>query len=78
MIFLSVISSHVIANYQPKAAYNAIVQLLGGTSTGGGTGTGGGTAAHWGQCGGSGWTGPTACASPYTCQVSNQWYSQCL
>ncbi|KFZ24205.1 hypothetical protein V502_01314 [Pseudogymnoascus sp. VKM F-4520 (FW-2644)] len=70
------------ANYQPKAAYNAIAQLLGGTSTGSGTGTGtgtgGGTAAHWGQCGGSGWTGPTACASPYTCQVSNQWYSQCL
>ncbi|KAJ5890616.1 endo-beta-1-4-glucanase B [Penicillium subrubescens] len=36
------------------------------------------TAAHWGQCGGSGWTGPTACASPYTCQAQNAWYSQCL
>lgn len=34
--------------------------------------------AEWGQCGGSGWTGPTACASPYTCQYQNDWYSQCL
>lgn len=39
---------------------------------------GGGTAPHWGQCGGNGWTGPTQCASPYTCKVSNPWYSQCL
>ncbi|KDN62662.1 putative PHB depolymerase family esterase [Colletotrichum sublineola] len=39
---------------------------------------GGCTVARWGQCGGSGWTGCTACESPYTCQVSNQWYSQCL
>ncbi|KAF9559707.1 glycoside hydrolase [Agrocybe pediades] len=38
----------------------------------------GGTAAHWGQCGGQGWTGPTVCAAPYTCQVSNPYYSQCL
>lgn len=36
------------------------------------------TAAHWGQCGGNGWTGPTVCAAPYTCTVSNAWYSQCL
>ncbi|KAK1753670.1 glycoside hydrolase superfamily [Echria macrotheca] len=33
---------------------------------------------RWGQCGGQGWTGPTRCQSPYTCQVSNPWYSQCL
>jgi cellulase len=33
---------------------------------------------HWGQCGGTGWMGPTVCASPYTCQTQNQWYSQCL
>lgn len=33
---------------------------------------------HWGQCGGQGWTGPTVCASPYTCQTQNPWYSQCL
>ncbi|KAG8982215.1 hypothetical protein FRB90_006956, partial [Tulasnella sp. 427] len=33
---------------------------------------------HYGQCGGQGYTGPTVCASPYTCQVSNQYYSQCL
>lgn len=36
------------------------------------------TAAHWTQCGGIGWTGATACASPYTCQVQNAYYSQCL
>lgn len=33
---------------------------------------------HWGQCGGSGWAGPTTCDSPYTCQVENSYYSQCL
>ncbi|KIJ46618.1 carbohydrate-binding module family 1 protein [Sphaerobolus stellatus SS14] len=36
------------------------------------------TAAHWAQCGGIGFTGPTVCASPYTCQVSNAYWSQCL
>ncbi|EED16894.1 endo-1,4-beta-xylanase, putative [Talaromyces stipitatus ATCC 10500] len=45
------------------------------TTTGAGSGTG---AAHWGQCGGNGWTGPTTCVSPYTCQVVNPYYSQCL
>jgi len=38
----------------------------------------GGTVAHYGQCGGSSYTGPTVCASPYTCTVSSQYYSQCL
>ena len=33
---------------------------------------------EYGQCGGEGWAGPTACASPYTCQSQNAWYSQCL
>ncbi|KAF8965879.1 acetyl xylan esterase [Flammula alnicola] len=37
-----------------------------------------GTAAHWAQCGGIGFTGPTVCASPFTCTVSNAYYSQCL
>nr|ADZ99358.1 endo-1,4-beta-xylanase B [Phialophora sp. CGMCC 3328] len=41
-------------------------------------GGGGCTAAHWAQCGGTGYTGCTTCASPYTCQVSNPYYSQCL
>ncbi|KAJ5523317.1 endo-beta-1-4-glucanase B [Penicillium frequentans] len=36
------------------------------------------TASHWAQCGGTGWTGATTCASPYTCQVQNAYYSQCL
>ncbi|KAA1469894.1 glycoside hydrolase family 61 protein I [Dentipellis sp. KUC8613] len=38
----------------------------------------GATAAHYAQCGGIGYTGPTVCAAPYTCVVSNQYYSQCL
>ncbi|KAM7188428.1 family 6 putative glycoside hydrolase [Naviculisporaceae sp. PSN 640] len=41
-------------------------------------GNGGGNCAQrYGQCGGQGWSGPTCCAQG-TCQVSNQWYSQCL
>lgn len=42
------------------------------------TSAAGGTQSEYGQCGGSGWTGPTACASPYTCQVENPYYYQCL
>ncbi|KAF7297497.1 Carbohydrate esterase family 15 protein [Mycena indigotica] len=42
------------------------------------TGTGGATQQHWDQCGGQGWTGGTVCVSPYTCQVLNPYYSQCL
>jgi cellulase len=38
----------------------------------------GATQTEYGQCGGTGYTGPTVCAAPYTCQVSNQYYSQCL
>lgn len=33
---------------------------------------------HWGQCGGQDWKGQTICQSPYTCKVSNPYYSQCL
>lgn len=44
-------------------------------ASGGGSSSGG--AAQWGQCGGIGWTGPTTCVSPYTCKVSNSYYSQC-
>ncbi|KAJ5200857.1 Glycoside hydrolase superfamily [Penicillium cf. griseofulvum] len=35
-------------------------------------------APHYAQCGGDSWTGPTTCASPYTCQKQNDYYSQCL
>ncbi|GJE99435.1 glycoside hydrolase family 61 protein [Phanerochaete sordida] len=42
------------------------------------TGPTGASVAHYGQCGGSGYSGPTVCAAPYTCTVSNQYYSQCL
>lgn len=34
--------------------------------------------AEWGQCDGQGYTGCKVCASPYTCQYSNPYYSQCL
>ncbi|KAK1248980.1 hypothetical protein MKX08_007200 [Trichoderma sp. CBMAI-0020] len=40
--------------------------------------TGSGLAQHYAQCGGVGWTGPTQCVSPYTCQVQNDYYSQCV
>ncbi|KAL2129247.1 hypothetical protein VTI74DRAFT_8016 [Chaetomium olivicolor] len=53
----------------------------GSPSGGGGTTTQpapGSTQTHYGQCGGNGWTGPTSCDSPCTCQVQNEWYSQCL
>jgi beta-glucosidase len=33
---------------------------------------------EYGQCGGIGYSGPTTCQSPYTCQVLNPYYSQCL
>lgn len=46
------------------------------TTTASATSTG--LAQHWGQCGGQGWTGPSVCASPYTCQSVNPYYSQCL
>jgi len=42
------------------------------------SGGGGGTVAQYGQCGGLTWTGATKCVSPYTCKVSNEYYSQCL
>ncbi|KAK7985164.1 beta-xylosidase [Apiospora saccharicola] len=32
----------------------------------------------YGQCGGSGWAGDTTCVSGSCCQVSNEYYSQCL
>jgi cellobiose dehydrogenase (acceptor) len=34
--------------------------------------------ARYGQCGGQQWTGSFLCAAPYTCQVQNAYYSQCL
>lgn len=42
------------------------------------TATSAGTVAQFGQCGGQGWTGGTVCVSPFTCVVSNPFYSQCL
>ncbi|KAG6016979.1 hypothetical protein E4U41_004304 [Claviceps citrina] len=30
------------------------------------------------RCGGKDWSGPTTCVAGFTCQVSNEWYSQCV
>ncbi|PGH04215.1 hypothetical protein AJ80_08560 [Polytolypa hystricis UAMH7299] len=38
----------------------------------------GGQAGHWEQCGGNDYNGPTQCESPWTCQMLNEWYHQCL
>ncbi|KAI1343680.1 carbohydrate-binding module family 1 protein [Xylariaceae sp. FL0016] len=35
------------------------------------------TVAQWAQCGGSGYSGCTKCATPYTCVLQNDYYSQC-
>lgn len=48
------------------------------TTTTTSTGPTGSIVPEYGQCGGQGWTGGTVCASPYTCQVSNAYFSQCL
>lgn len=48
------------------------------TTTTTSSGSSGSGAAHYGQCGGIGWNGPTSCVSPYTCNVLNPYYSQCL
>ena len=58
--------------------------VLGGSGTTGtsttssATTTSTGTAGEYAQCGGIGYTGPTVCVSPYTCEYSNPYYSQCL
>ncbi|KAJ1557938.1 hypothetical protein HK096_004484 [Nowakowskiella sp. JEL0078] len=37
----------------------------------------GNCASQYAQCGGSGYAGPTCCVSPYKCNYSNSYYSQC-
>ncbi|KAK8032306.1 hypothetical protein PG990_002040 [Apiospora arundinis] len=48
------------------------------TNGNGGGGGGGCSAPQYAQCGGQGYTGCKTCASPFTCKVSNEWYSQCI
>jgi hypothetical protein len=48
------------------------------TTTTSAAASGTGVSQEWGQCGGLYWTGPTACASPWTCEYQNPYYSQCL
>ncbi|KAJ9645370.1 hypothetical protein H2199_003378 [Coniosporium tulheliwenetii] len=48
-------------------------------SSAAGTGTGtGGKVEKYGQCGGRNHVGSTTCADGSTCQVQDEWYSQCL
>ena len=61
----------------PPSGGSTTTQPAGGSTTtqpAGGSTTG---LAEYAQCGGQGWTGATVCASPYTCTVSSQWYSDC-
>ncbi|KAF7322322.1 CBM1 domain-containing protein [Mycena chlorophos] len=48
------------------------------TTTTGSGGPTGCTSPEYAQCGGIGFTGCTTCASPYTCDYSNDYYSQCV
>ncbi|KAM5352965.1 hypothetical protein ACJ41O_005687 [Fusarium nematophilum] len=68
--------------YEHAAAVNGgetpPTETTSGSNPPGPTSTGGPRQVRWGQCGGSGWTGPVLCESPWTCQVQNPWYSQCM
>ncbi|GIC92460.1 uncharacterized protein Aud_008926 [Aspergillus udagawae] len=77
----------ILEPYFPGGSYTATSTATGTatatatsttTTTTSATGTSTAVAQHWGQCGGQGWMGPTTCVSPYTCQVQNAYYSQCL
>ncbi|KAJ7884886.1 cellulase CEL7A [Mycena leptocephala] len=48
------------------------------TSSSTGSAPTGGSVPQFGQCGGQTYTGATACVTPFTCQVLNPYYSQCL
>ncbi|KAF3903225.1 hypothetical protein ABW20_dc0104044 [Dactylellina cionopaga] len=48
------------------------------TKTAATTSSGSCSAAQYSQCGGATWKGCAVCASPYTCQYQNEYYSQCL
>lgn len=65
----------VLEPYFPGGSYTTTATA---TTTTTGTSTSTAAVQHWGQCGGQGWMGPTTCVSPYTCQVLNLYYSQCL
>jgi endoglucanase len=75
--YLSVLKPYFNGNSSPASSSTTSVPTATSTTTSA-TSTPTAVAQHYGQCGGTGWTGPTACASPYTCKVSNAWYSQCL
>ncbi|KOS19511.1 Exoglucanase 1 [Escovopsis weberi] len=70
-------TSHSSTPQPPASSTSKCTSPPSSTPTQPGSGNGA-TQVHYGQCGGIGWTGPTVCESPYTCQVGNPYYSQCL
>ncbi|KAJ7742692.1 glycosyl hydrolase family 61-domain-containing protein [Mycena maculata] len=68
-------TSVVSSSAPPTTTVHTTTTATGTTTAPPSSGTG---AAEYAQCGGLGWTGATACASPFTCQVVNSYYSQCL
>lgn len=66
------------SNPQPTTIVTSVVpEPTQPSSGGGGGGDSGCTVAQWQQCGGNNFSGCKTCASPYTCKVINDYYSQC-
>ena len=75
----SFFNAAVSGGSNPGTASSASTAPATTTSPGGQpTSPGANCSPRYGQCGGQGWTGPTCCQSGSTCQLSNNWYSQCL
>ncbi|KAJ0383688.1 hypothetical protein COL922a_009957 [Colletotrichum nupharicola] len=71
-------SSSTMARTTTAAAPATTTTARTTTTTAAGGGSGGSTVPKYGQCGGIGYTGSTTCASGSTCQVLNEYYSQCV
>ncbi|KAK3648934.1 hypothetical protein LTR56_003782 [Elasticomyces elasticus] len=64
--------------YVTNAAASTAAASTSTATTSSDTAESGDAVAFLGQCGGSNFAGSTTCASGYTCQVLDSWYSQCL
>jgi cellulase len=60
---------------KPAAPSTMVTSVKPAPTQGSGSGA---VAQRYYQCGGKGFSGPTSCASSYTCQFQNDYYSQCL
>lgn len=70
-------SSGATASTVSATTFSTIASSSVASATPTGTSTAG-TVTKYGQCGGTGYSGSTICVSGSTCNVVNQWYSQCL